>query len=210
MLLHEQPLTCPKCNTRHYYYIIASCNTINAVTYSDGKTIGPMYDIQQIYGRCTNCAHIFLLKDAEEPNSVVEKIDLYSESGLKLIKDPGIYGFASLLDSPDEDAIQHEKYIRTQIFQLYNDRLRAGLPLLSMRADKALWRSNLLKLSALLDITNPNDAIMKAEVMRNLGHFGHARSILTSIKDPSLQSVKKQLLKKCRLHQKRVFELQNN
>ena len=210
MLLHEHTISCPKCNTPQNYNQIASCNTINAVTYSDGKTIGPMYDRQQIYGCCTNCAFVFLLEDAAEPNSGSENIDVSPESGLRSIKNPDIYDFASLLDSPDEDALQNEKYIRTQIFQLFNDRLRKGDPLFHERADKALWRNNLLKLSAILDITKPYEAIMKAEVMRNLGHFGHARSILTSIKEKDLQFAKKQILKKCLLHQRRVFELRNN
>lgn len=208
MLLHQRTLTCPKCNTLHTFYLIASSNTINAVTYSDGKTIGPMYSIQQKYGRCTNCAYIFLIKNAEVPNTEPEKI--MPIPGVSFITPPDLYDFASLLDSQDEEALQDEKYIRTQIFQLFNDRLRKGNPLFHERADKALWRSNLLKLSTLLDITNPYDAIMKAEVMRNLGHFGHARSILTSIKDKDLLFAKKQILKKCLLHQKRVFEFRNN
>ncbi|MCD4674745.1 MAG: hypothetical protein K8S18_01965 [Desulfobacula sp.] len=67
-----QILNCQKCKTKFAFWDVGSCNTIDAIFFTDGSILGPMYDPGQLLIECPNCDHVFW---SDEKKVVLEQPD---------------------------------------------------------------------------------------------------------------------------------------
>ena len=66
---------------------------------------------------------------------------------------------------------------------------------------------NLILLLTLLNESDENDLLMKAEVLRNLGRFDESRQLLDKVKNADLIEVKEKFLAEINKQNKQVFQL---
>ncbi|MCD4675862.1 MAG: hypothetical protein K8S18_07675, partial [Desulfobacula sp.] len=52
-------LICGECKSKFAFWNVSSCNTFNALFYTDGSILGPMYDPGQFLIGCPSCDYIF-------------------------------------------------------------------------------------------------------------------------------------------------------
>jgi len=72
---------------------------------------------------------------------------------------------------------------------------------------KNLHTGNIILLLTLLNESDENDLLMKAEVLRNLGRFEESKLLLDKVKDPDLTIVKEKYLAEIKNKNSRVFRL---
>jgi len=72
---------------------------------------------------------------------------------------------------------------------------------------KNLNTENLILLLTLLNESDENDLLMKAEVLRNLGRFEESRQVLDKVTNPDLIGVKDKFLAEISKKNSRVFRL---
>jgi hypothetical protein len=167
----DQVVACPKCRALARHFTLLSGNTLGARTWTDGKQEMPMLPQLPPVVKCSRCAAVYWLADAQnlgalpsiaEPN----ENEYYAAIAAGLAKDPS-----------------QEKTLRILAWWRRNDEYRHE----SRRRDRrprvlpADARTNLEALTMLLDVEHENEAIMKAEILRELGRFDEARSILTTL-----------------------------
>ena len=61
----DKVLKCPRCETPTIIFTLASGNTIDAQTWTDGKMIAPMLPQLPALTKCRTCGYFFWLSEAE-------------------------------------------------------------------------------------------------------------------------------------------------
>jgi len=89
----------------------------------------------------------------------------------------------------------------------FNDYFREGHENETMPDMKNLHTENLILLLTLLNESDENDLLMKAEVLRNLGRFDESRQVLDKVTNPDLSGVKDKFLAEISKKNSRVFRL---
>jgi len=75
-------IECPFCESQIKMRILASWNTINAISWSDGKIEAPMYREEPKLAKCKKCKHFYWINKAK----TVEKIHWFeNESSIILL-----------------------------------------------------------------------------------------------------------------------------
>jgi hypothetical protein len=93
------------------------------------------------------------------------------------------------------------------IWWSFNDYFREGHENETMPDMKNLHTGNIILLLTLLNESDENDLLMKAEVLRNLGRFEESKLLLDKVKDPDLTIVKEKYLAEIKNKNSRVFRL---
>ena len=100
------------------------------------------------------------------------------------IKAPKEDDFYQAIDKGLSENKQEEKNLRLTAWWQSNDRCRGGFSLLGKKKKFPApeeREKNMEKLLGLLDKTNPNDQIMAAEILRQLGRFDEALEVLKTL-----------------------------
>lgn len=181
----DKVLECPNCKTAIIIFTLASGNTVDAQTWTDGKMIAPMLPQLPALTKCSTCAHYFWLSEA----TVIGEIPLW---GPELDKIPENWKKAERVRDLTEieylEAIRkgaalnrdQELYLRLGAWWAGNDPQRdmnytpeaSGF----IRTHEGIH--NLKRFSGLLDENNPQERLFKAEAMRELGLFSEALNLL--------------------------------
>lgn len=181
----DKVLKCPRCETPTIIFTLASGNTIDAQTWTDGKMIAPMLPQLPALTKCRNCGHFFWLSEAE----VIGEIPLW---GPELEKIPETWMNAErvrdLTETEFLEALKvgaarnrdQELYLRMGAWWAGNDPLRFingnSKHVEFSRTTEGI--QNLKLFCALLDENNPSERLFKAEAMRELGLFSEALILL--------------------------------
>lgn len=155
---------------------IASGNTFGARFWTDGKRDAPMLPDQPWLVKCRHCRALVWI-DEQEKVGEVEPWD----SGDATFGDARPYITPSVRDyfAILEEGVSDNKkvtYLRRRAWWAGNDARRQGgdaTPLSDVET------ANLHAFAALLDESDENDRIMKAEVMRELGEYEDATALLS-------------------------------
>ncbi len=181
----DKVLECPNCKTAIIIFTLASGNTVDAQTWTDGKMIAPMLPQLPAITKCSTCTHFFWLCEAK----VLGEIPLW---GPELDKIPENWKKAERVRDLTEieylEAISkgaalnrdQELYLRLGAWWAGNDPQRdmnhtteaSGF----IRTQEGIH--NLKRFSGLLDENNPRERLFKAEAMRELGLFSEALNLL--------------------------------
>jgi len=182
-------LRCPNCSGLFKDQEFASWNTFNAVFYTDGYCDGPFTARNELFVKCPECSNM-ICKDKAELVRVVSSTfddffdydrDKENELNETLRQIKGCHGptlqdyYSHVKDyelPPD-----HEKYIRTIIWWLENDK-RRNVAIDDIEILSESERINLEKLLQLFDENNENDLLSRVEIFRELGNFEEAKKLL--------------------------------
>lgn len=204
----EQVVACPTCGMLERRRTLISGNTLGARVWSDGKVVAPMLPKNPDVVLCHGCGECYWLADARavgtidlwpaeeapERSPLLEKareLGLSPPSGhARQAVDPE-WTAAPWVREPSEaeyyDALarglavtsDQERSLRILAWWRSNDPERGVVPHRSGGSAPANRREeNLRALAALIDASNAESLLLKAEVLRELGEFDAALEIL--------------------------------
>jgi hypothetical protein len=213
----DQIVACPHCHGLARYTTLLSGNTFGATVWTDGKQFAPMLPRPPAVVKCRHCPECYWLKDAEE----IGKLDCWGSEeeavdpawrNAKYVEEPSEEEYYSAIDRGLARDREEERSLRILAWWRRNDAFRRW----SVRVF-AWWRrnvafrkksvgqdaapasssvkslDNLKALAGLLDLSDENDRVMKAELLRELGEFEAATAILDQIGPGDYASVARQL-----------------
>ena len=202
----DQIIECPECKALAKVSTLASGNTFGARWWTDGKVDAPMLPEQPAITKCTACGDFYWLSDA---NVVGECFDgyIYERSGFEPSeqeKIPDDWDKAGWIGALTEEELveaiaagaahsrEQELYLRIRLWWATNEPFRdreGDDPDQVLLLRSAVGTTNLERLLNLLNLEEPDEQIMKAEVARELGRFDEALLILESGVSPELEDV---------------------
>lgn len=183
---------CPSCGQLVRQRTWASWNTVGGVLWTDGKFEGPMVPKETAVVRCPGCRGMFIVSQAKKVGEVGEtrpivfrdperqarhreQEELWRSARAAMVLS-GVDDWRASLDAgivrDDSDA----RYIRIRLWWAYNDpRRRGAKTVVDLQPDEL---GNLLRLRQLLVVAEPNQRLMSAEILRQLGRFAEAEALL--------------------------------
>ncbi len=181
-----QRMCCPRCDHGFSYLAVGSYNTFGATFYTDGYIEGATYDDQGRLFRCPRCRAIgwndeFSCDGAREGGE--EELASVFDAGTDPIP---LREYPDLLDDAPWRGPDEEKYVRIAAFWAANMPRRIA-PESSAPLDDAEQR-NLLALLELLGDA-PEDRLLRAEILREMGRFGDCLEVLMGFADGDLDEV---------------------
>ena len=181
---------CPKCGCEFTAWEVASCNTFGAKFYTDGFVKGPMYDRGSPVLICPGCEIYFWREDVPTRESMSDNkyfINHVANSAERSFPNSGwVQGHhyedmvrQSFWRNPEE-----EKYIRKRAWWLHNSAYRDD----STQEFRLTTEQeeNMRRLVQLLDTDDPDESLMKAEILRELGQFDECLKLLANPFDERL------------------------
>lgn len=170
---------CPHCRARERHFTLMSGNTFGAVTWSDGKVVAPMLPSLPLIVQCHACQECYWLGDAEVLGETGYPWDGPSADDLlPEIAEPSEATCYALLDAGFASNPDHERTLRHIAMMLRNDPLRDDPTGPSSAPPTGPARANLEALSRLLSAADPEERLLKAEVLRELGDSAAALGLL--------------------------------
>jgi hypothetical protein len=170
---------CPLCNNYFAEASLRSGNTFGAIYWTDGKREAPSLPNFPALVKCPHCDAFLWREDVAENQGTI------SLAGILPYKQLNILDMLKALQSGIASTPSQMRYLRTRLWWAANDRHRnIGKSLMSRTEDKGMYsheealRANMNMLAALLSDTSPEERIMKAELMREMGQFGEVARLL--------------------------------
>ena len=162
---------CPHCKAHVVQEETVSGNTIGATYWTDGKREAKMLPDHPALVKCPACQGLFWVDESVEVDSGFDaakgKQQVLAPSGKELLE------FLSGPDLPRDK----ELYVRVSAWRSANDAWRWN-PNATPAFSKEQVQ-NLKSLSKMLDETEPNQRILKAEIARELGEFDDCLELLS-------------------------------
>jgi hypothetical protein len=162
---------CPHCKARFVQEETLSGNTIGAKFYTDGRRYAPMLPEHPWLAKCPACGGLFWVEETEQVD-----IGFDAAKGKPQVKAPSEKEMMDFLAGP---ALTKDKeiYLRMRVWWAANDVWR-WLPNPKPAFSKEQVK-NLKILSALLDESDSDQRIFKAEIARELGNFEECLLLLS-------------------------------
>lgn len=182
-------LRCSRCGKPIAQHMLGPGNTFSVRCWTDGKQESPLFPDQPRLVKCPHCCALVWLDDEEKIGEVswgapsqaapVDTTDFDDAIGFSL---PALQEYFAFLANAVLDPSK-EKYVRMRLWWAGNDVRRPNATAKIMAAEE---RDNLLAFSFLLDESDDEQRLMKAEALRELGHFALAETLLSQPLDPGL------------------------
>ena len=175
---------CLVCSKSIEHHTIGSGNTFGATFWTDGKQEAPMLPDQPRLVLCPHCNASLWINELEELGEVE-----FSDNRPNKFKDaisykiPSIDDYVALLEK-GLSSQEKERYVRLHLWWADNDVRRTSVTEVPISAREA---SNMTAFAEMLDETDADDLVMKAEVMRELGCFDDARVLLAKSADKNMR-----------------------
>lgn len=177
----EEIIECPQCRVKFSHWALRSYNTFGATFWTDGHVGGDMFEDWSPLLICPGCNR-FLWRD--ELTVLYTEDDWRERLGELWVSDPLIPKAGALQESHYLEVLrqslwrtpEEEAFIRIRVWRYLNKpyRNKPDLPFKVTHQAKA----NLQRLLELLDKPYPEEAIIKAEILRELGKFKDCLRIL--------------------------------
>lgn len=172
---------CAACGKRIAQHTTLTGNTFGARFWTDGKMDAPQLPDRPSLVKCRHCGNLIWIDDQKQAGIFgYGLIARYAEPLADERPGPGttptLLDYLGVLDEGIGDK-DKERYVRIRAWWAGNDRRRElsqPTPLDCMEAQ------NLRNFADLLDETEDNDRLIKAEALRELGEFGEAEHLLAS------------------------------
>ena len=185
-------IACSHCGILARQHTLRSGNTFGAILWSDGKMEAPMLPHFPAVTKCYICQHFYWVEEAE----VKRKIDYFSDEideiqdvpdvpkewqQIKPIKRLSIDDYIEALELGIGNNIQKERYLRIHLWWATNDMIRRNPEAEVPTKYNEKLQDNFAKLLILLDEHVSDDRMMKAEILRETGHFEETIQLLGNI-----------------------------
>jgi len=154
---------------------IVTGNSAGARHWTDGKRDLPMFPDEPWLRRHPDTDELFWTDDCEEISEGESPADQKAYQDIPFAEEPRVEDYQRALGSGVASTREKERYIRTRYWWAANDAVRDGEATAPSVPD---FRENLLKLRALLDVTDAEQRLMAAEISRQLGDFTAATLLL--------------------------------
>lgn len=184
---------CSICGKHISQDTIYSGNNCGATYWTDGKEDAPMLPDQPWLVKCLHCSGLVWIDEQVrvaaldyywEPDKADEIAEQFAD--VREVTAPAFAEYAEFLSAGVSDR-RKERYLRLRTWWAGNDVRREGGDIPPM---SDLETENLRAFLGLLDETEDNDRIMKAEVLRELGMFEESGALLAWLfKDDLIASV---------------------
>jgi hypothetical protein len=166
---------CRKCHGLITEFTLMSGNTFGATFWTDGKMDAPMLPDAPALVRCPHCNVPLWIEDQKR----VGEIDFFEKERTFKGARQGRVASARIFLLVLKEGVgsqERELYLRVRLWWAGNDKRRKGKSQAKLSARE---RENLEALSQLLDEGEPEGRVMKAEIMREMGRFDEAVSLLS-------------------------------
>lgn len=184
---------CSACSKLIKQFTIQSGNTFGAKFWTDGKHEAPMLPDQPWLVICPHCHAPLWINELEplgESNLWGKWNDNFTDALHYKLPSLDDY-FSSLKQGVNES--WKERYIRLRAWWAGNDLRRNQETDIPMSAREA---ANLAVFATMLDESDADERVIKAEVLRELSHFDEAKELLTSAVDQPVVAMIKGLIEK--------------
>ncbi len=171
-------LNCPGCGAPHSCINMLSGNTFGGIFWSDGFYLAPMLPDIPRFTKCYACGLIFNQHNCPKTESKSEETDRYPEVSA-LEKEDLITALGQNVHEGNKD---DEIYLRIRLWWAMNKRPFHADETGKLTVDTK-YRENAHALSFLLDDSNLEHLLIKAELSRNLGEFKECLNLLSKITD---------------------------
>lgn len=191
---HSALLRCPHCGALKEVLQLMSGNTFGATLWSDGKEIAPMLPRVSRIQRCPTCGKYFFYSLDVTAGTSNRYGSQSGELPLEYLKE----AFAQI------QSIGHYEYsFRMAILWAFNDRY-GDMEQLDIPIEEWAYHVDNVHHLVQMDI----DALLRAELFREIGDFDKAIQILQSheVAD-NLKDLQRQLLQQAQQHNRKVFAL---
>jgi hypothetical protein len=162
---------CPHCNAHVVQEETVSGNTIGATYWTDGKREAKMLPDHPWLAKCPMCNFLFWIDESVEVDSGFD-----AAKGKQQVMAPSEKEILEFISGPAFPA-NKELYVRVSAWRSANDAWRRN-PNATPAFSKEQVQ-NLKSLSAMLDESEPNQRILKAEIARELGEFDECLGLLS-------------------------------
>ena len=181
---------CSACGKHIAQDTIASGNTFGARFWTDGKRDAPMLPDQPWLVRCGHCGTLVWIDEQTQVGEIdpwgSKSDDESAFRDARLASTPTLQEYAVFLQGGVSDK-QKEFYLRLRAWWAGNDPRRDSQKSVGLDSFET---GNLRSLIALLDESEDNSRLMKAEALRELGEFADAEKLLaTDFEDELAQAV---------------------
>ena len=168
---------CSSCHQLIIEETLMSGNTFGAIYWSDGKREAPMLPQTPWLITCPHCKALLWIDALEK------QINISSSEKKKALHytTPSFNDYLSLLPLK-KPSLRKETYLRVQAWWTSNDK-RRDKPLLMTPIEQ----QNALALAELLDESDTNNVLMKAEIFREVEDFETAMTLLERIQDSAYE-----------------------
>lgn len=192
-------IQCPGSEELASYPTAGSGNTFGKQIWSDGFTSYPMLPIDPLVARCGDAGDFFWLADAKR----IGAIEAFPLIGTRT---PKAWFQAKSVQFPHDGDINEavirrlgtdhgkEIYLRTFTWRLANSIVterRRSEPAASALLPDSAARANVRRLVAVLNADDPNERLLKAEALRELGQFDDATQVLQLPFPPELEAARR-------------------
>lgn len=198
---YEAVRQCPGCKSKFISMELASTNNFGLDLYTDGCWYMMAKSSPVI--RCPACKGLFRQADVSEFDRENDAASVPTEDDFS----PGKLPWAEDLFGEEDyrEAVEmklwkgraEEKYVRSLYWQAFNDGFRGSRKVFCITDEQ---KENLERMLELADPGSADDNVIKAEILRELGHFEECLVVLESFKDvgqnPFVATIKKLALEK--------------
>ena len=200
---------CPSCGAKARYQTSLSGNTFGATYWTDGKRVAPMLAELPQFVRCGSCAACYWLRDeiGDEDDLIADEVtDVERLPYLEEATEADMY---EALRIGEVTGRELQRQLRILAWWKSNDSLRRQhqLPQAQPAALTDVRRGNLQALLPLLNESDDNDMIMRAEIHRQLGDFDAAQRQLVELSDTRFAAVIGQLRELCEAGDTQIRQL---
>ena len=168
---------CPSCDGLLIERALLAGNTFGARYWTDGKMEAPMLPHYPALVRCAHCRHLLWLPQAREhhlenPSPMFQTVPAAEPLA------PTAADYLEAIQTGLAPDRERETYCRVSAWHAFNDTRRDAkdAPELSDLPDETA--ANMKTLFALLDRTQPDQRMLRAELARELGRFPEALALL--------------------------------
>jgi hypothetical protein len=177
---------CPGCARLLKFATIGSGNTFGATYWTDGKCEAPMLPDEPWLRKSPSEGALFWTDECEDVGEMSpwEEGENPEWDGLEFAQTPSEEDYARALADGLATTPEKCRYLRTRLWWAANDRLRTGMA----KRTESFWTAevvaNLRELAGLLDESDDEGRLLRAEALRELADFDGAAALLAASYPP--------------------------
>lgn len=193
----DQVLQCPNSSQVIRQKVLNSGNSVGAINWSDGYTYLPMLPQVPAITRCGQGPY-FWIAEAKVLGEITQEAKI--PEAWKKAPEVRILSTSEYLEALSQKIAknpQQERYLRIKTWWSSNDAVRNSKSKNPFNPfqNASPERENLETLLQMLDTSDPDQLLMKAEALRELGRFAEALEVLKTPLDKEYQEPQKKLIK---------------
>lgn len=183
-------LACPHCDAVFRRHTLLSGNTFGSETWTDGLFVAPMLPSGAALGVCAGCEEFIWVADAPfvgEVDEWMSKDDPVPWRAARELRDPSLDEYYDYIAHVDEGVVSlssdRERTLRLLTWRADNDQRRTTRvypPPLPAKPPSSRFYRNLEQLSRMLSDDEPEQRLLRAEILRERRRFGEALAILNT------------------------------